>query len=386
MLPETVTVVENDGKTYYLVGTAHVSTESVKEVGDVCEEVKPDSICIELCQKRYDNIKNRDQWKKTDVFTVIKEKKVLLLLTNLIMSSFYKRLGKELDVEPGAEQMKGAQEAENLGVNLVLADRNIDITLKRVWGGLTFGQKVKVIFALFSMLFFASEKIDKDTIEDMKQSENIGDVVDELAKEFPGIKTRLLDERDLYLAEKIRTAEGKKIVAVLGAAHCKGVAEHIKTPFDLSEIEKIPPKSVVPAIIGWGICAAIIALLVYGFLSNAEKGVENIFWFWVLTGGFSSLFCVFAFAHPLTILTAFFAAPFAVIHPMIATGWIAGLVQAAIKKPTVVDMENVASDTESVSGFWRNSLTRILLVVVFANIGATLGASIAMGKIFTNIF
>ena len=387
MLPESVRIVESEGKTYYLLGTAHVSAKSVEEVGAVIEELKPDSVCIELCQKRYDNIKNRDQWKKTDVFTIIKEKKVLLLMTNLIMSSFYKRLGKELDVVPGAEMIKGAEEAQKHGINLVLADRNIDITLKRVWGGLSLWQKAKCAFALFSMLFFPSDKIDKNSVEEMKQGDNIGDAMEELAKEFPGIKARLLDERDLYLAEKIRTASGEKIVAVLGAAHCKGVAEHIKKPFNLSEIEKIPPKSILTSIIGWGFCITVVALLAYGFVSGGfEKGIEEMFWFLLLTGGFSALFCACALAHPLTVLSAFIAAPFAVIHPMIATGWIAGLVQAALKKPTVEDMENVPTDTESIKGFWKNPMTRILLVVIFANMGATFGASIALGKIFKGLF
>jgi len=118
MLPETVKIVENEGKTYYLLGTAHVSAKSVEEVSAVVEEINPDSICIELCQKRYENFKNRDQWKKTDIFTIIKQKKVLLLMTNLVMSSFYRKIGKELDVTPGAEMMRGAQEAENRGIKL----------------------------------------------------------------------------------------------------------------------------------------------------------------------------------------------------------------------------------------------------------------------------
>lgn len=384
MLPKSIRIIENEGKTYYLLGTAHVSAKSVEEVSAVIDEVNPDSVCIELCQKRYENIKNRDQWKKTDIFTIIKQKKVLLLMVNLIMSSFYRKLGKELDIIPGAEMMKGAEEAEKRGINLVLADRNIDITLKRIWSGLSFWQKMKCVSNLFSMLFFPSEKIDKDAVEKLKQGDNIGDAMDELAKEFPGIKNRLVDERDLYLAEKIRTAQGQKIVAVLGAAHCKGVAQHIKQPFDLSRIEKVPPKSAVLAVVGWGLCIAIIAVLAYGFVKG--DGVENMVSFLILTGGFSALGCVCAFAHPFTILSAFIAAPIAVIHPMIATGWIAGLVQAAVRKPTVADMENVAVDTESIRGFWQNPLTRILLVVIFANIGAMIGASIALGKIFQNLF
>ena len=387
MLPESVKIVENDGKTYYLLGTAHVSKKSMEEVAAVVEEVQPDSICVELCQKRFENLKNRDQWKKTDIFTIIKEKKVLLLMTSLIMSSFYRKLGKELDVTPGAEMIKGAEEAEQRGINLVLADRNIDITLKRIWGGLSLWQKMKAISSLFSMLFFPPEKIDTETIEDMKKGENVGDAIEELSKELPGIKCRLLDERDLYLAEKIRTAQGQKIVAVLGAAHCKGVADYVKTPFDLSEIEKIPPKSIVPQIIGWGICAAIVALIAYGFLKGGvETGVQSIFLWWIVNAVFGALGCALAFAHPLTVLTAFVLTPFTSLIPFIATGWIAGFVQALIKKPTAEDIENVPADTETIKGFWKNSLTRILLVIILTNIGSSIGTFVAGALIAKNLF
>ena len=387
MLPESVRIIENDGKTYYLLGTAHVSKKSVEEVSAVIDEIQPDSICIELDEKRFDSLKNRDKWKSTDIFTIIKEKKVLLLMTTLIMSSFYRKLGKELDVVPGAEMLKGAEEAENRGINLVLADRNIDITLKRVWGGLSLLQKMKCAVNLMSMFFFPAEKIDAEAVEEIKKGDNIGDAMDELAKEFPGIKSRLVDERDLYLAEKIRTAKGQKIVAVLGAAHCKGVAKHIKTPFDLSEIEKIPPKSLAFSIIGWGICAAIIALISYGFVSGGvETGVHSIFLWTIINASFAAFGCALAFAHPLAILTAFVAAPIASLIPFIATGWLAGIVQAVVKKPTAADMENVPLDTETFRGFWKNSLTRILLVVILTNIGSSIATFVAGALIAKNIF
>jgi len=387
MLPETVKIVENEGKTYYLLGTAHVSAKSVEEVSAVVEEINPDSICIELCQKRYENIKNRDQWKKTDIFTIIKQKKVLLLMTNLVMSSFYRKIGKELDVTPGAEMMRGAQDAEKHGINLVLADRNIDITLKRIWNGLSFLQKIKCAAGLASIMFFPPEEIDENAVEELKEGDKIGDAMNELAKEFPGIKSRLVDERDLYLAEKIRTAPGKKIVAVLGAAHCEGVLRHIKIPFDLSEIEKIPPKSYTAVIIGWIICAAVIALLAYGFIKGGvETGVNSIILWSVTTSVFSALGCACALAHPLAILSVFICAPLVTIIPMIATGWVAGIVQAIVKKPTAEDMENIPVDTETFKGFWKNSLTRILLVIIFTNIGASVGKFVAGVIIAKNMF
>ncbi len=84
-----------------------------------------------------------------------------------------------------------------------------------------------------------------------------------------------------------------------------------------------------------------------------------------------------AFGHPLTILSAFVGAPITSLNPMIAAGWVAGLVQAWIKKPTVHDLEDLPNAISSVKGFWLNPVSRILLVVVLANLGSTLGTIIS---------
>ncbi len=376
-LPKSVTHVVANDKDIYLIGTAHVSKESVEDVKKTVGHVAPDSICIELCKSRHQSIVQRDKWKNLNIFKVIKEKKAVFLLTQLIMTSFYRKLGEQLGVEPGAEMVEGIKQSEATGAELVLADRDIEITLKRVWGYLNFWNKMKMMSHLLAGFLF-SEEIDDDIIEEMKNQDQLESILDTFAEAFPAVKSRLIDERDVYLAEKIRNAPGNKVVAVVGAGHVPGIQKHIQNENDLTEITKLPPKSIVPTIIKWGIPVAILALLVIGFFRGGlDHSIQSIY-IWVLVNGIlSALGAALAFAHPLTILSAFVGAPITSLNPMIAAGWVAGLVQVWVKKPTVADFEALANDITSVKGFWKNPVSRVLLVVVLANLGSSLGTFIS---------
>lgn len=373
-LPDRVTKVQlADDRQIYLVGTAHVSKESVEDVKQTVDEVQPDKICVELCEPRYQTLTQRDAWHKMDIFKVVREKKSLMLLVQLIMSAFYRQLGKSLDVQPGAEMLEGVNLAKTRNIDLVLADREIEITLKRVWGYMGFWTKVKLVNHLFCSLF-TDETIDQDMVETLKEKDQLESIMAEFSEQFPEIKARLIDERDIYLAQKIREAEGQKIVAVVGAGHCKGISEHIHRDNDLTELRTIPSKSWVPTALKWGIPTLIIALFAYGLY---DKGVDHFLknlWIWLLGNGlFSAIGAMAAFAHPLAVLAAFFAAPFTSLNPLIGAGWVAGLVQAWAKRPTVDDFEDMPNTIESVKGFWANPVTRTLLVVALANLGSVVG-------------
>jgi pheromone shutdown-related protein TraB len=198
-----------------------------------------------------------------------------------------------------------------------------------------------------------------------------------LATEFPSVKSTLIDERDVYLSQKIKAAEGQKIVAVLGAGHVPGILNEIHKDTELEPLEQLPRRSLWPRLLQWGIPAAIIALLTYGFFKDgAEHSLESI-WIWVLVNGsLSALGALLALGHPITILTAFLAAPLTSLNPLIAAGWVSGLAQAFVKKPTVEDLENLPDAISTVKGFWLNPVSRILLVVVLSNLGSTLGTFI----------
>ncbi len=376
-LPESVESLTLGDKEIYLVGTAHVSAESVQDVITAVETVRPDSICIELCAARHKALVQKDNWKKMDIFKVIKEKRALFLLAQLILNSFYTRLGKQLKVQPGAEMIEGMKQADKTGAKLVLADRDIEITLKRVWGYLNLWNKLVMISQMMAS-FFVGGSIDSEVIEEMKSKDQLENIMETFTDAFPEVKKRLIDERDIYLSQKIRSAPGKKIVAVVGAGHVKGIKEHIKKEIPLEPVMVIPPKSVIPQILKWAIPLSILVLLLVGFLKGgAEHSAQSIY-IWVLVNGIlSAAGTALAFGHPVTVLSAFVGAPITSLNPMIAAGWVAGLVQAWIKKPTVHDLEDLPNAIVSIKGFWMNPVSRILLVVVLANLGSTLGTIIS---------
>ena len=377
LLPESVEQITLAEKEIYVVGTAHVSAESVEDVKATVEAVGPDSICIELCAARHKALVQKDNWKKMDIFKVIKEKRALFLLAQLILNSFYTRLGKQLEVQPGAEMIEGMRQADRIGAELVLADRDIEITLKRVWGYLNLWNKLVMVSQLMAS-FFVGGSIDSELVEEMKSKDQLENIMEAFTDSFPEVKKRLIDERDIYLSQKIRIAPGKKIVAVVGAGHVKGIKEHIINDIPLGPVMEIPPKSVIPQILKWAIPLSILVLLVVGFFKGGVEHSAQSIYIWILVNAvLSAVGTAIAFGHPLTILSAFVGAPITSLNPMIAAGWVAGLVQAWIKKPTVHDLEDLPNAISSVKGFWLNPVSRILLVVVLANLGSTFGTIIS---------
>jgi len=375
-LPERVSHVKVDDKDVYLVGTAHLSQESVQDVRTTIEQVHPETVCVELCKSRHQAITQADAWSKMDIFRVIRQRRAVFLLAQLIMTSFYRRLGEKLHIQPGAEMLEGIRMAEETKAELVLADRDIEITLKRVWGYLRFWSKVKLAMQLL-MGVLLQEEIDTDMIETLKQKDQLESIMAEFAGKFPEIKRRLIDERDIFLAQKIRSAPGKTVVAVVGAGHINGIISQIQQEHDLKELMELPPKSIWPKIVGWGVPLLIVALLVYGFTRGTRHGFENIYIWILVTGSLSAIGAALALAHPLTILSAFLAAPITTLHPLIAAGWVAALVQAFIKRPKVSDLESLPDAIATFKGFWTNPVTRILLVCALANVGSMIGTYVA---------
>jgi pheromone shutdown-related protein TraB len=385
-LGENVRKIELDGREIYLVGTAHVSTESVEDVRKTIEIVQPDSVCVELCPSRHKTMTDTSSWEKMNIFKVIKEKKATLLLAQLIMSSFYKRLGEKLGVKPGAEMLEAVKLADEKKAELVLADRDIQITLKRVWASLSFFNKLKMASEVMAGVF-TSEKIDKELIEKIKTSDQLESVMSEFTKSMPQVKSTLIDERDVYMSQKIRSARGDKVVAVLGAGHLGGVEKNIQTAQAVDKLIEIPKPSIFPKLIKWGIPLIIIGLLIFGFITGGKAhSIESIYIWILLNGVLAALGALIALAHPLTIITSFVSAPLTSLNPMVAAGWVAGLMQAIVRKPTVADFKNLPEAVSTIKGFWTNPVIKILMVTVLANLGSSLGTFIAGAWIATRTF
>lgn len=372
---ENLTRIHIDDKEIILIGTAHVSKYSAEQVKEVIEAEQPDAVCIELDEQRYQSILDKDKWKKMDIFKVIKEKKATLLLMNLAISSFQNRMADQMGIKAGQEMLQGIQSAKEVNAELVLADRNIQTTFARIWNGVGFWGKQKLLLEIVYSIF-SKDTISEEELEEMKKQDSIDAVLREFTTAFPQLKVPLIDERDQYLAQKIKEAPGEKIVAVLGAAHVPGVTREIHKEQDLRRLSQLPPKSKVPKIIGWLLPIIIIGLIAYTFFANPSAGFQQTL-SWVLwTSSFAAIGTAAAFGHPLTIITAFLVAPMTALHPLLAAGWFAGLVQAFLQKPSVGDFENLNRDVFSVKGFWKNKVSRILLIVVLANLGTTIGTII----------
>ncbi|WP_217703496.1 TraB/GumN family protein [Bacillus sp. Marseille-Q1617] len=375
MEEQNITRLSLDGKEYILIGTAHVSKKSAEQVKEVIEREQPDSVCVELDEQRYQSIMQGDKWKETDIFKVIKDRKATFLLMNLAISSFQKRMAKQLGIQAGQEMIQGIESAKETGAELVLADRNIQVTFSRIWSNVGFTGKAKLLMQIIYSIF-SNDNISEEELEKLKSKDMLEGMLNEFTETFPRLKKPLIDERDQYLSQKIKEAPGKKIVAVLGAAHVPGIKEEIKKEHNLDQLNERPPKSQLPKIIGWGIPVFILALIAYTFISNPDAGMQQSISWILWNGGFSALGVAIAFGHPLAILTAFIAAPITSLNPLLAAGWFAGAVQAYFKRPNVADFDRLSEDVLSVKGFWSNKVTRVLLIVVLANLGSSLGTFI----------
>ncbi|MCR5188230.1 MAG: TraB/GumN family protein [Treponema sp.] len=378
-MSQTQKKLELNGRNITLVGTAHVSKESIEEVESTIRELKPDCVAIELDEKRADSIQNPDKYSQLDIVKVLKRHEGFLLLANLILASFQRRMGLNAGVKPGDEMLAAMKVAQELNIPTSLVDRPIQITLKRAWGKNSFWGKIK-LFGLLLSSAFSKEEIEPEEIENLKNHSEMDSMMDELSKDMPVIKEVLIDERDKFLASKIWTSNGDNIVAVLGAGHLPGVEAHLnklaagqENP-DVEEISQLPPKGIAGKIIMWLIPALIIGLIVAGFIYGGAKAGTQMLTTWFLWNAIpAAILSAIAAAHPLTIVIAFLGAPLTSLCPFIGIGFCTAIVQAIVCKPRVSDMETLQDDVSSLKGFYKNRILRILMIFIMSTLGSSLG-------------
>ncbi|HLA28704.1 MAG TPA: TraB/GumN family protein [Syntrophales bacterium] len=367
-----------DGKEIIIIGTAHISKESSDLVERVITHEKPDTVCVELCPMRFEALKQRDQWKDTDIVRVIREKRTSLLLSQLLLASLQKKIAQKFNINPGEDMLRAVTKAEEIKSEIVLADREIRITLLRTWRRMRFFSKVKLLPEMFLSLF-TTEDITEEDIEELKQQDALELAMRAISEKLPEVKTTLIDERDQYMAHAIGEAPGRKIIAVMGAGHVVGVMNNLGKAIDIEPLLEIPPASPWLRIIGWAFPLFIFGIFVAGFFLSGPRASMNMILGWsAVTASFSGLGALLLLAHPLTIIASAFAAPITTLHPLIAAGWVAGLTEATVRKPKVVDFLDLAADITSVRGFFRNKITRILLLVAVVNITTSMGTFVAI--------
>lgn len=309
------------------------------------------------------------------------------MLANLVLGSYQKKLAKQLDTNVGQEMVQGIKSAEETGANLVLADRSIQTTFMRIWRKMTLKEKFELLLNLFFALDDEEEsEITDEEIAKLLQKDMLEGAMANMKEEFPKIGDILLCERDQHLANKIKNAPGKKIVAVLGGAHVAGVKEEIFKEQNMQEITTVPPAGKTAKVIGWAIPIAIVALIAYGFVQGVETGMQQVASWILWNGSLAALFTAIMLGHPLSILTAFVVAPISSLNPMLACGWFAGLMEAHVRKPKVEDVSNISNDIFSIKGLFHNRFLRTLLIVIMANLGSSLGTIIAGLDIIKNVF
>ncbi|MBW2063400.1 MAG: TraB/GumN family protein [Deltaproteobacteria bacterium] len=365
-------------KTVILIGTAHVSRESADLAAETIQRVKPDTVCLELCRSRYQALRDKGKWQDTNLFTVLRERKAPLLLLNMVLAYFQKKIGKRLGVKPGEEMIRSIQTAESVGAGIHLADRDVRVTLLRAWRSIGLWTKIKLLFQLI-VSFGEVDSLKKEDIEEMKKKDVLEALLSEIGESLPDIRECLIDERDQYLAYNIRNAPGDRIVAVVGAGHVPGIKKYWDQAIDLEGLDQIPQRRKTSSYLKWGVPVIIVALIISGFFFAGSGTGKNMVKYWVIANGLlAGLGSAAALAHPLTILAAIVASPLTSLNPMIAAGWVAGVVEVIVGKPKVKDFEMLPEDISSLKGFWRNKITRIMMVVVFTNLGSALGAFVAI--------
>lgn len=370
-----VHILKDGSRTILLIGTAHVSQHSVDLVTEVITKEKPDAVCIELDEKRYQALTEKKRWQKLDLKAVIKKKQLSTLLVSLMMASYQKKLGENLGVTPGAELRAAAQTALLFDIPISLCDRDIRVTLRRAWKSTSFIKKGYLLTSLIAGLF-DSEEIDEKRLEELKQQDVLTELMAEMGESLPHMKKVLIDERDIYLSEKIKTTPGNNLVAVVGAGHVIGIKKHFGEDKSnlLPEINRIPPVSTGWKTAGWLIPLVIItAIGIIAYQKGATTAGNNI-QYWILANGIpSAIGAVLALAHPATIIGAFAAAPVTSLTPVIGAGYVTAFIQVMTCPPVVREFETVGDDISSISGWWRNRLLRVFLVFFFTGLGSAIG-------------
>ena len=365
-----------------LVGTAHVSKDSVREVEETIARVKPAVVAVELDENRRKALVDRKGFEQTSMTEILKSGRSSFVLAQTMLASYQRRMGAKEGVEPGAEMLAAMQCAQASGASVALVDRDIGITLRRAYGLMTFREKMRLTWELFKSVLGTHDETQVE-VKEMLQEDVLSAMMAELALMAPTVASVLIHERDAYLAANIREAAKQgHVVAVLGAGHLKGVEQHLTNPASIppkEPLEAIPTKKFpVGKAIGWALILSIVGFLLYGVYvgvtsGNFDKLLSNTIAYIVITGTCSAIGALIAWGHPLSIVTAFVAAPFTILHPTLAAGWFSGLVEARFRTPTVKDFHEV-SHLQSFKDMWRNRFTRVLFVAAFTNIGAMIGA------------
>lgn len=383
-LPASVTTIVRGTTTFHIVGTAHVSQRSVDDVRAVIAAVKPDVVCVELDKARLDALTQHGAFRNLDIFKVVREGKTLYLLAHLALASYQRRIGRALGVKPGAELLAAVEAAQERVLPIELVDRDINVTLRRAWRNLGLWKRAMLLSSLmFGWGDGKGEPVTESTVEDLKEPRALSEMLTELGRAVPEVKGPLIDERDRYMASKLDdiAAGGRTtIVAVVGAAHVPGITAALGTPIDRAKLETIPPPSLVWRVLKWAVPLAFVAILVLLWRRTDASGFAATMLGWIIPTAVGGGLCTLVAGGSLVSTgAAIVASPVGRVYPLVRTSIVVGIVEAWWRKPSVADCERLADDTQSVRGFFRNPVTRILIIAIASGIGSAIGFWVGVG-------
>jgi pheromone shutdown-related protein TraB len=384
-------VVVNDN--LILVGTAHVSKASVEEVEEAIKEHEPDVVAVELDEKRFEVLTNKKKWEETPVTDMIRGGKAFFFLAQVFLASIQRRLGKEFGAEPGSEMLAAINCAKEREITVELVDRDITITLRKAWRTMGIREKFRLFWEFSKAMVGYSDEEEID-LEEIMNEDAITMMIEELSKIAPSVTEILVFERDAFIAKKLaELSKEKKVVAVVGAGHVKGIQDNLaaidETP-SFEELNYVPKKRIrLGKTIAYLIPILFFTLLIWlvynGFTTQDPDYWDNlarVMFVWIIINGlFAAIGAAIARGHPYSIATAFLAAPFTSLNPAVAAGWFAGAVEAKVRTPTVKDFKDL-SEIETTKQFLNNRVIRVLMVAALANIGSIIGTFVAGAEIF----
>ena len=387
---QPVREITRDGVHYVLLGTAHVSRASVDAVTEMADSGEFDAIAVELCPARHQALTKQQQWKDMDLYRIIREKKAGLVMANLALGAYQRRIAEQFGIEPGAELKAAADAAVTHNMPLQLIDRDLATTLKRSYRAVPWYKRIMLTTGLV-MSTVSSEEIDEEQIEKLKEGDILESTFTEFAEQSPELYEALIAERDRFMAARLRQENrdnvGKRILVVIGAGHLEGLAKYLSNDkedpaSEVASLSKLPSPNRWLKFVPWVIAALVFTGFWIGFSRSPELGWQLVTLWVVINGGLAALGALIARAHPLTILSAMVAAPLTSLNPAVAAGMVTGIVESWLRKPKVSDLERLRDDATSLKGWFKNPATRILLVFFFSNLGSAIGTWVAGFQIF----
>ncbi len=385
LVGQPITRVTRDGVEYTLLGTAHVSRASVTAVRSLIQNGDFDAIAVELCDTRFRALRDREAWRNLDLLKVIREGKAGMVAANLALSAYQRRLAEQFGIEPGAEMKAAADLADERGKPLWLVDREISVTLRRAYRSVGFWDRMGILSGLVASLFERGEVAEAD-IEKLKHGDMLQSAFSEFAEQSEPLFRSLIAERDTFMAARLREESAnqslKKVLVVIGAGHLAGIERELNSQSESAEtllatLKATPPAARWPKWIGYGVLALIIGAIIFAFTRGIGLGTVALRDWVVYTGCGAALGALVGGGHPLTVLTAFVVAPLKPFRPLVPSGAIAAAAEMWLRRPRVADFEALRDDVINWHGWWKNRVSRTLLVFIFTNLGMMIGEYMA---------